>query len=282
MNVNSLLARIVTLLVALGAIGASASADEGMWLFNALPKKHLKEAHNFEPTEAWSKHVMLSSVRFNSGGSASFVSSTGLVLTNHHVGAGTLHKVSTAENNYYRDGFYATSWDKEIAAPDLELNQLVSIENVTERVNTAVKPGMAPGEAFAARRAVTSEIEKESLDGTGLRSDVATLYGGARYHLYRYKKYTDVRLVWAPEAGIAFFGGDADNFEYPRYCLDVCIFRVYEDGKPARTDNFLKMSKNGAADGELVFVSGNPGRTQRIFTTAALKYQRDHYLPYVL
>ena len=282
MNVNTLFARFVILLVALGTVGASASADEGMWLFNALPKGHLKEAHDFEPTEAWSKHVMLASVRFNSGGSASFVSSTGLVLTNHHVGADTLHKVSTAENNYYRDGFYATSWDKEIAAPDLELNQLVSIENVTQRVNAAVKPGMSLGEAFAARRAVTSEIENESLDSTGLRSDVVTLFGGARYHLYRYKKYTDVRLVWAPEAGIAFFGGDADNFEYPRYCLDVCIFRVYEEGKPARTDDFLKISKNGAADGELVFVSGNPGRTQRIFTTAALRYQRDHYLPYVL
>jgi hypothetical protein len=282
MKFNSLFVRFVILLVIMGAVGASAWADEGMWLFNALPKKHLKAAHDFEPTEAWSKHVMLSSVRFNSGGSASFVSSTGLVLTNHHVGADTLHKVSTAENNYYRDGFYATSWDQEIAAADLELNQLVSIENVTQRVSSSVKPGMAPGEAFAARRAVTSAIEKESLDSTGLRSDVVMLYGGARYHLYRYKKYTDVRLVWAPEAGIAFFGGDADNFEYPRFCLDVCIFRVYENGKPARTHNFLRMSKNGAADGELVFVSGNPGRTQRIFTTAALKYQRDHYLPYVL
>jgi len=247
-----------------------------------LPKNHLKEVHNFEPTEDWANHVMLSSVRFNSGGSASFVSSTGLVLTNHHVGADTLHKVSTAENNYYRDGFYAQSWDQEIAAPDLELNQLVSIEDVTQRVNDAVKPNMEAGEAFAARRAVTSQIEKESLDTTGFRSDVVTLYGGARYHLYRYKKYTDVRLVWAPEAGIAFFGGDADNFEYPRYCLDVCIFRVYEDGKPAVIKDFLKMSKNGAAADELVFVSGNPGRTQRIFTTAALKYQRDHYLPYVL
>lgn len=283
MNWNSSrVVRAVTLLVTMGAVGALASADEGMWLFNALPKQHLKEAYHFEPTEAWSNHVMLSSVRFNSGGSASFVSSTGLVLTNHHVGADTLHKVSTAENNYYRDGFYATSKDQEIAAPDLELNQLVSIEDVTARVNAAGKPGMTPGEAFAARRAVTADIEKESLDSTGFRSDVVTLFGGARYHLYRYKKYTDVRLVWAPEAGIAFFGGDADNFEYPRYCLDVCIFRVYEDGKPAVIKNFLKMSKNGAADGELVFVSGNPGRTQRIYTTAALKYQRDHYLPYVL
>ncbi len=288
MNLNSLFVRSVARFVILAGAaviagaGSVGVADEGMWLFNALPKQHLKETHDFEPTDDWSKHVMLSSVRFNSGGSASFVSSTGLVLTNHHVGADTLHKVSTAENNVYRDGFYAESWDQEIPAPDLELNQLVSIEDVTERVNGAVKPGMSAGEAFAARRAVTSEIEKESLDSTGFRSDVVTLFGGARFHLYRYKKYTDVRLVWAPEAGIAFFGGDADNFEYPRYCLDVCIFRVYEDGKPAAIEHFLKMSDNGAADGELVFVSGNPGRTQRIFTSAALKYQRDRYLPYVL
>ncbi|MFV1965723.1 MAG: S46 family peptidase [Pirellulaceae bacterium] len=259
-----------------------AVADEGMWLFNDLPHDLLEREYGFEPAEEWAWHVMQASVRFNSGGSASFVSSTGLVLTNHHVGAETLHHVSTAENNYYRDGFYAKTPADEIKAPDLELNQLVSIEDVTERVNEALKPGMPTAEAFAARRAVMSEIEKESLDKTGLRSDVVTLYGGARYHLYCYKKYTDVRLVWAPESAIAFFGGDADNFEYPRYCLDVCMFRVYEEGEPARIEHFLKFSETGAADGELVFVSGNPGRTQRIFTAAALTFQRDTYLPYVL
>jgi len=231
---------------------------------------------------AQARHVMLSSVRFNSGGSASFVSSTGLVLTNHHVGADTLHKISTPEHNYYRDGFYAARLADEIKAPDLELNQLVSVEDITDRVNAVVKPDMSAANAFAARRAVMSEIEKSSLDATGLRSDVVTLYGGARYHLYRYKKYTDVRLVWAPESGIAFFGGDADNFEYPRYCLDVCLFRVYEDGKPVKVEHFLKISDEGMADGELVFVSGNPGRTQRIYTAAALKYQRDQYVPFVL
>ncbi|MCA9262622.1 MAG: S46 family peptidase, partial [Planctomycetales bacterium] len=264
------------------SISRTCPADEGMWLYNDLPSSHLRESYGFSPSEEWANHVMLSSVRFNVGGSASFVSSMGLVLTNHHVGADTLHKLSSAEHNYYEDGFYARSVDEEIQAPDLELNQLVSIEDVTERVNAAVDAGMNAADAFVARRAVMSTIEKESLDATGFRSDVVTLYGGAKYHLYRYKKYTDVRLVWAPEAAIAFFGGDADNFEYPRYCLDVCIFRVYEDGKPARIEHYLKMSKNGAADGELVFVSGNPGRTQRIFTMAALKYERDHYLPYVM
>jgi hypothetical protein len=277
--------RIPTIVVAgltLALVPAGASADEGMWLFNDLPKSQLADKYGFSPSDQWAEHVMRASVRFNSGGSASFVSGTGLVLTNHHVGADTLHKLSTPDRNIFQDGFLAGTPAEELPAPDLELNQLVSIEDVTERVAAAVKDGMPAGEAVAARRAVTASIEKESLDATGFRSDVVTLYGGARYHLYRYKKYTDVRLVWAPESGIAFFGGDADNFEYPRYCLDVCLFRVYEDGKPARIDHFLKLSSAGVSDGELAFVSGNPGRTQRIFTVAALKYQRDHYLPFVL
>ncbi len=278
---TSLLRRTWALGIVL-AVCRPAAADEGMWLFNDLPVEQLKTKYGFEPTDAWSRHVMLASVRFNSGGSASFVSGTGLVLTNHHVGADTLHKISTPDHNYYRDGFYAETHAEEIKAPDLELNRLVAIEDVTERVAAAVEPEASAAQAAAARRAVMAEIEKESLDRTGLRSDVVTLYGGAKYHLYRYKKYTDVRLVWAPEAAIAFFGGDADNFEYPRYCLDVCLFRVYEDDKPAEIEHFLKVSRRGPADGELVFVSGNPGRTQRIFTLAALKYQRDHYVPYVL
>lgn len=179
-------------------------ADEGMWLFNALPKKQLASKYQFEPSQAWVDHVMLSSVRFNSGGSASFVSSNGLVLTNHHVAADTLFKLSTAEHNYNEDGFLAKTFEEEIPATDLELNQLISIEDVTAKVNEAVKPDMAPADAFKARQAAMAQIEKESLDKTGLRSDVVTLYGGGRYHLYRYKKYTDVRLVWAPEAGSAF------------------------------------------------------------------------------
>jgi hypothetical protein len=267
------------LVVFIGAV----PADEGMWLFNDLPKDYLKTKYGFEVTDDWAGHVMKSSVRFNVGGSASFVSSRGLVLTNHHVGADTLHKLSTPEKNYHRDGFYARSLEEEIKSPDLELNQLISIEDVTARVNAAVKPGMPAAEAFAARRGVMAKIEKESLEQTKLRSDVITLYGGARYHLYRYKKYTDVRLVWAPEADMAFFGGDPDNFEFPRYDLDACIFRVYEDGKPANTaKHFLKWSKAGAGDGELVFVSGNPGRTSRIYTLAALKHLRDVRFPYVL
>lgn len=250
-----------------------------MWLFNAVPKAQLKSSHNFEPTQQWLDHVMLSSVRFNSGGSASFVSSQGLVLTNHHVASDTLYKLSTAERNYNEDGFLAATMADEIKTPDLELNQLISIEDVTAVVNTAIKDSMTSQEAGKARQAKMAAIEKESLDATGLRSDVVTLYGGGRYHLYRYKKYTDVRLVWAPEAGSAFFGGDADNFEYPRFCLDVTLFRVYENGKPAKIDHFLKMDPNGAKEQDLVFVSGNPGRTRRILTHDAIEYQRDVAMP---
>jgi hypothetical protein len=275
------LARLLLLLVILFNTAIS-QADEGMWLFNDLPKEHLKDQYGFEPSDEWVEHVMLSSVRFNSGGSASFVSSNGLVLTNHHVGAGTLAKLSTAEHNYHQDGFLAATIADEIPAPDLELNQLRSIEDVTGRILSAVTPEMNPAEASAARRAAMTKIEQESLEATGLRSDVVALYGGARFHLYCYKKYTDVRLVWAPEFEAAFFGGDADNFEYPRFCLDVCLFRVYENDEPASTEHFLSMSENGAADEELVFISGNPGRTERILTVAALKFQRDHSLPYVL
>jgi hypothetical protein len=276
--------RPVLLLIVLSALLAAvpATADEGLWLFNDLPKQYLKKRYGFEPTTKWAEHLMKSSVRFNVGGSASFVSSTGLVLTNHHVGSDTLQKISTPEHNYYRDGFLARSQADEIKAPDLELNQLVSIADVTAKVNAAVTPDMSAEKANAARRAVMAQLEKESLEATGLRSDVVTLYGGGRYHLYRYKKYTDVRLVWAPEKDIAFFGGDPDNFEYPRYDLDVCLFRVYENDKPLKVEHFLKWSEAGAGDGDLVFVSGNPGRTSRIFTVAALKHLRDVRVPFAL
>ena len=216
--------------------GRTVHADEGMWVFNNLPLKHLKETYGFEPPPGWVEHLRSSAVRFNSGGSGSFVSADGLVMTNHHVGADMLQKISTAEKDYYKDGFLAKTHAEEVKAPDLELNVLVGIEDVTDRVNAAVKPGMDDAAAAVAKRGAMATIEKESLDKTGLRSDVVTLYQGGQYHLYTSKKYTDVRLVFAPEFDIAFFGGDPDNFEYPRYDLDVCFFRAYEDGKPARPE----------------------------------------------
>ena len=260
----------------------NAHGDEGMWLFNALPTAQLKEKYDFEVTQEWTNHVRLASVRFNSGGSASFISSNGLVLTNHHVAADTLYKLSTPQRNIADEGYYAASPEQELKAPDLELNQLVAIRDVTEEVNASVQEGMPAGEASKARQAAMARIEQQSKDESDLRSDVVTLYGGGRYHLYQYKQYTDVRLVWAPEAKTAFFGGDADNFEYPRFCLDVTIFRVYENNQPAKIEHFLEANPNGAQAEELVFVSGNPGRTQRILTAEALEYQRDHRMPRVL
>ena len=261
---------------------SAASADEGMWLFNAPPTKLLKEKYGFEPTQDWLTHLQRAAVRFNSGGSGSFVSSDGLVMTNHHVGADALQKISTMEHDYLKEGFLARTREDEKKAVDLELNVLMEIEDVTQRVNAAVKPDMKPAEAFAARRAVMSTIEKESFDRTKMRSDVVTLYQGGRYHLYRFKKYTDVRLVFAPEKDIAFFGGDPDNFEFPRYDLDVCFFRAYENGKPAKIEHFLKWSKRGADDGELIFVAGHPGKTDRLNTVAHLEFLRDVAFPWSL
>jgi hypothetical protein len=258
------------------------NADEGMWLYNDPPRKLLKERYNFDATDAWLEHVQKSSVRFNSGGSGSFVSEDGLILSNHHVGADTLQKVSTKENDYLKKGFYAKTLAEEIKAPDLELNVLMSIEDVTARVNAAVKAGASDEESFKQRRAVMAEIEKESKDKTGLRSDVVTLYQGGRYHLYRFKRYTDVRVVFAPEQQIAFYGGDPDNFEYPRYDLDVCFFRAYENGKPAKIEHYLKWSEAGTKDGDLVFVSGHPGRTSRLLAISELEYTRDYRLPKTL
>ncbi|TVP98079.1 MAG: S46 family peptidase [Planctomycetaceae bacterium] len=257
-------------------------ADEGMYLFNELPTKLLKERHDFDIDQEWADRLRLSSVRLNSGGSGSFISSNGLVLTNHHVAFDTLQKLSTPDRDLIQNGFLAKSFEEELRAPDLELNQLVSIEDVTERVNAAVPPGTSAEEAFPLRRAAMSTIEQESKDETGLRSDVVTLFGGAKYHLYRFRVFDDVRLVWAPETSAAFFGGDADNFEYPRYNIDAAIMRVYENGEPAVLENFLRWSDAPLAEGELVFVSGHPGRTQRIFTTDALTFLRDDRIPFLL
>lgn len=263
-------------------LNTSAIADEGMWLFNAPPLKQLKEKYQFEPTPQWLEHLQKASVRFNSGGSGSFVSANGLVITNHHVGADTLQKIGDAQHNYLRDGFYAKTQADEIKSTDLELNVLISIEDVTARVNGAVKPGMTGEQASTARASAIAAIEKESKEKTGLRSDVVTLHQGGAYHLYRYKRYDDVRLVFAPEQQMAFFGGDPDNFEYPRYDLDICLFRVYENGQPAKIEHFLKWNSNGPSDGELIFVSGNPGKTDRQLTLDELADTRDRLVPYVL
>src|SRR5258708_2425170 len=259
---------------------ASSRADEGMWLFNQPPREIVRERYQFEPTDAWLYHLQKSSVRI--GASGSFVSEDGLLISNHHVGAGSLQKLSTKEKNYLRDGFYARTPAEELKCLDLEINVLQSIEDVSARVNAAIPKDADAEAAFAARRKVIAGIEKESLDKTGLRSDVVTLWQGGTYQLYRYKRYTDVRIVFAPEQQIAFFGGDVDNFEFPRYDFDICLFRAYEDGKPAKTKDFLKFSPTGPRDGELVFVSGHPGGTSRQLTMAELDNLRDQGLPFRL
>ncbi len=256
-------------------------AEEGMWTFDNPPLRQLAAKYNFHPTQAWLDHLRLSSVRLNDGGSGSFVSPDGLLLTNHHVARFQLQKNSTAQHDYVRDGFYAATEAEEMKSPDLEVNVLVGMKNVTARVENAVKGIANEVQAQKAREAEIAAIERESKDKTGLRSDVVSLYHGGEYWLYQYKAYTDVRLVFAPEDQAAFFGGDPDNFTYPRYDLDMALYRVYENGKPLHTANYLKWSEKGAQPGELVFVSGNPGATSREDTVAQLLFQRDVIDPLV-
>jgi hypothetical protein len=258
-------------------------AEEGMWTFDNPPVKLLKEKYGFTPTPGWLDHIRLASVRLNDGGSGSFVSPNGLLLTNHHVARGQLQKNSTAEHDYVRDGFYAESSEKEMKSPDLEVNVLVGMENVTARVQGAAHGIADEAKALKAREAEIAAIEKESKDKTGYRSDVVSLYDGGEYWLYQYKAYTDVRLVFAPEQQAAFYGGDPDNFTYPRYDLDMALFRVYDkDGKPLHTENYLKWSAKGAAPGELIFIPGHPGSTQRQDTVAELAYERELIEPSVI
>ena len=263
-------------------LGFQTVADEGMWLFNQPPRQFLHERYQFDVTDAWLEHLQKSCVRFDVGGSGSFVSEDGLIISNHHVGADALQKVSTKEKNLVRDGFYAHTAAEEIKCLDLELNVLDSIEDVTARVNAAVPKEADATAAFEARRRIIAGIEKESLGQTGLRSDVVTLWQGGAYHLYRYKSYTDVRIVFAPEQQIAFYGGDPDNFEFPRYDLDICLFRAYENGKPAKIKNYLHFSRSGAREGDLVLIGGHPGRTSRLLTVSELENIRDQNLPFGL
>src|SRR5271165_5423851 len=253
-----------------------------MWTFDNPPLKQLQERYHFTPTQQWLDHLRLASVRLNDGGSGSFVSAHGLLLTNHHVARGQLQKNSTAEHDYIRDGFYAATPEQEMKSQDLEVNVLVSMENVTDKVRAGVKGAKDAEEEFAKRKTVIADIERESTEKTGFRSDVLTFYQGGEYCLYRYKKYTDVRLVFAPEQQAAFYGGDPDNFTYPRYDLDMAVFRVYENGKPIRSDNYLKWNSKGAAPGDLIFISGHPGSTARQDTMAQLMLERDVREPIVI
>jgi len=260
----------------------SARADEGMYLLNNPPAAAIKSTYGFEVTPTFLEHMQKSSVRFATGGSGSVISKDGLVMTNHHVGSDMLLKLSTKENNLLDKGFWAKTRAEERQCPDLILDILWEIEDVTDRVNAAAKDADDDAAAGAARRKMATTIEAESKDKTKLKSQVVTLYQGGQYHLYRYKSYTDVRLVFAPEEKAAFFGGDTDNFEFPRFNLDCCFFRIYENGQPIKAEHHLSWSAAGAAENDLIFVFGHPGKTRRLYTVDHLKFLRDMQLPLTL
>ncbi len=256
-----------------------ALADEGMWLYNAFPGDRVQKQYGFLPTQEWLDHLRLSSVRFNNGGSGSFVSADGLAFTNHHVGADCIEKLGTSGADYMKTGFYAKTQADEAKCPDLELNVLVGIDDVTAKVKAAAPTTMSAADAGQAQRSAMSAIEKDCATSTGLRCDVVTLYSGAVYNLYKYKKYTDVRLVFAPEYDAAFFGGDPDNFTFPRYDFDITFFRIYENDRPVHLDHYLQWSKVGVKEGDLIFVSGHPGNTDRLKTIAQLQFLKNVEYP---
>src|ERR1043166_6834394 len=282
MKLRRLVCALVLALFGLQTLHVTALADEGMWPFNNVPRAEIKKKYGFDVTDDWLNKVRLASVRFNNGGSGSFVSPNGLVLTNYHIVEDIVGEVSTPEKDLAKEGFLALTQAEEIKIPSLELNQLISIEDVTARVNGAVPANSTDAQAFGAKRAEISKIEAESTKATGLRSDVIPLYQGGQYNLYRYKKYTDVRLVFVPEFQAAFFGGDPDNFNFPRFTIDMALVRVYENDQPVHPENYFKWSTTGAKERNLVVVTGNPGSTSRLYTVAHLQELRDNSIPIIL
>ena len=270
--------RRLFVIAALAGLLGVAHADEGMWTFDNFPSDRVRQAHGFGPDKDWLDHVRLSSVRLAGGCSGSIVSATGLVMTNHHCARSCIQQLSTPGKDLMADGFFAATAGDEVRCPEIELNQLVDISDVTERVGAATR-GQSGRQFNDAQRAEMSRIEKGCATSDTLRCDVVTLYNGGRYHLYKYRRFQDVRLVFAPEAAIAHFGGDPDNFMFPRYNLDAAFLRIYEDGAPAKMDHHLSWSPDGPKEGDLAFVSGHPGSTSRLFTVAQLEYERDVALP---
>lgn len=253
-----------------------------MWTFDYPPMDYFKRAYNFNPDKAWFEKARLSALRLP-GCSASFVSGDGLVMTNHHCARGALDAANKEGENLPENGFYAPTLSDERKIPNLYVDQLVLMEDVTAEVQQAFESGKTDEERVTNRSLKTGEIEKRYRDKTGLLCSVVTFYNGGKYSLYGYKRYTDVRLVFAPELVVAFFGGDYDNFTYPRYDLDVSFFRVYgADGKPLKTAHHFKWSASGAQEGEAVFVLGNPGSTTRLRTVSQLEFSRDQSYPFTL
>lgn len=259
----------------------SLRADEGMWTFDNFPSKTVGAKYGFTPSQAWLDHVRLSSLRIAGGCSASFISPSGLVMTNHHCVIECVEELSSAKDNFSENGYMAKTAAEERKCPAFELDQLVEIRDVTAAMQAATA-GKTGDDANKAMRAKEADLQQSCGDDPAVRCDVVSLYHGGIYDLYRYKRYTDVRLVFAPEFGVAQFGGDPDNFNFPRFDFDIGVVRAYENNKPASTPDYLKWSADGSNDGDLVFVAGNPGGTSRELTMSQLAYLRDTSLPLTL
>jgi len=263
-------------------VPATLLANEGLWTFDAVPKAAIQKDYNYRVTDGFLSFLRMSTLRMNVGGSGSFVSQDGLIMTNHHIAHDCVAKLSTKDHDYVAEGFYAPTMKDERKCPDLEVNRLMDIQDVTNDVLGAAKKGMSDADALRAKKSMMSKLEKACADATGMRCDVVTLYHGGKYMLYRYKKYTDIRVVFAPEFPIAFFGGNEENFTFPRYDLDVAFLRAYENNKPVQTGSFLRFSLTGPKKGDLVFVVGNPGRTGRLLTVDQLKMVGRRSYPFIL
>jgi hypothetical protein len=270
--------RIAAALLSLSFLFSATLADEGMWTFDNPPLKQWKERYGFEPTKEWLDKVRLASPKIG-GASGAFVSQNGLIATNHHVASGIVARLSTKERDLMKTGFYAPTQAEELKSTDAVVQVLISFDDVTAKIHSAVKEGASNAEAAAQRAAAIASIEKEASDRTKLRCDVVSLYSGGEYWTYCFKRYTDVRLVMAPEEQAAFFGGDYDNFTFPRHDLDYTFLRVYENDKPASTPHYFKWSSTGPKKGEFVIASGYPGSTARLMTVSQLTYARDHGNP---
>jgi hypothetical protein len=255
-----------------------AQADEGMWTFDNFPSASVGSAHGFAPSHTWLDHVRASSVRIAGGCSASFVSPQGLIMTNHHCAVECAEELSSPTNNFVQNGFYAKTASDEKTCPGMEIDQLETITNVTQEMIGATK-GLTGAAYTAALRAENAKLQQACGTNPEVRCDVVSLYHGGVYDVYRYHRYRDVRLVFVPEFSVGQFGGDPDNFNFPRFGFDVSFVRAYENGKPASTPQYLRWSKDGSKAGDLVFVAGNPGSTQRELTVAELAYLRDEALP---
>ncbi|MGK5083545.1 S46 family peptidase [Bdellovibrionota bacterium FG-1] len=253
----------------------SAFGDEGMWTLNGFPTAEVAKKYGFQATQPWLDHVRLSSARLAGGCSGSFVSDRGLVMTNHHCAHSCIEQLSNASRDYVETGFFAKTQTDEVKCPEIEVNRLLEITDVTAKINQATE-GL-DGQAFNdAQKGAMSKVEKECSKGADdVRCEVVTLYHGGKFNLYRYRRFQDVRLVFAPELSIAFFGGDPDNFTFPRYDLDVSFLRVYSDGNPIQSNDYFKWSTQPAKEGDLTFVTGHPGHTSRTLTVADLKFERD-------